>query len=153
MNDRALPDCPVCANAYLAIRTDIYKDKREFVYCDCCGAMATVPLWTAAQSPEIARLRELAATCYAGLGAECNLPEPWLKALSAAANGEPFSTDGLLPFDADIDDVEEAKRIDRAAKVLAECMDYPWDHMPEQGRDQMRLHAKAVIAASTKEAP
>lgn len=47
---------------------------------------------------EIERLRNLAGTCYAGLGAECNLPEPWLDALSAAANGEPFSTDGLLPF-------------------------------------------------------
>lgn len=49
---------------------------------------------------EVASLRELAATCYAGLGAECNLPEPWLDALNAAANGEPFSTDGLLPFEA-----------------------------------------------------
>ena len=43
-------------------------------------------------------LRSLAATCYAGLGAECNLPENWLDALNAAANGEAFDTDGLLPF-------------------------------------------------------
>lgn len=28
-----------------------------------------------AQDAEITRLRELAATCYATLGAECNLPE------------------------------------------------------------------------------
>ena len=47
---------------------------------------------------ELKRLRDLAAICYAGLGAECNLPEPWLDALSAAANGEPFSAEGLLPF-------------------------------------------------------
>lgn len=40
-----LKNCPVCNNDYLAIRTDIYKDKREFVYCDCCGAMATRSLW------------------------------------------------------------------------------------------------------------
>jgi hypothetical protein len=34
---------------------DIYKDKREFVYCDCCGAMATKPLWIKANTtPEIA---------------------------------------------------------------------------------------------------
>jgi hypothetical protein len=47
---------------------------------------------------EVERLRGLAATCYAGLGAECDLPEAWLDALNAAANGEPFSTEGLLPY-------------------------------------------------------
>ncbi len=36
-----------CGNEYLAIRTDVYKDKREFVYCDCCGALGTVKLWQA----------------------------------------------------------------------------------------------------------
>lgn len=45
-------------------------------------------------------LRVLAATCYAGLGAECNLPENWLDAMNAAANGEAFDTEGLLPFTA-----------------------------------------------------
>lgn len=45
-------------------------------------------------------LRSLAATCYAGLGAECNLPENWLDALNAAANGEAFDAEGLLPFTA-----------------------------------------------------
>lgn len=45
-------------------------------------------------------LRGLAATCYAGLGAECNLPENWLDALNAAANGEAFDNEGLLPFTA-----------------------------------------------------
>jgi hypothetical protein len=44
-------------------------------------------------------------------------------------------------------------QIDAAAKKLAECMDYPWEHMPEQGRNSMREHAKAVIEAGivTKE--
>jgi hypothetical protein len=37
--------CPNCGNEYLAIRTDIYKDKREFFYCDCCGAMADRKTW------------------------------------------------------------------------------------------------------------
>lgn len=50
---------------------------------------------------EVERLRELAAACYAGLGAECDLPERWLDALSAAANGQPFSTEGLLPYRAE----------------------------------------------------
>lgn len=44
------------------------------------------------------RLRNLAATCYAGLGAECDLPENWLDALNNAASGEPFETEALLPF-------------------------------------------------------
>jgi predicted RNA-binding Zn-ribbon protein involved in translation (DUF1610 family) len=37
--------CPNCGNEYLAIRTDVYKDKREFYYCDCCGAMADKKTW------------------------------------------------------------------------------------------------------------
>lgn len=64
-------------------------------------AIAALPSPANTGEGEIQRLRGLAATCYAGLGAECNLPEPWLDALNAAANGDPFSTDGLLPFVAD----------------------------------------------------
>ncbi|SFF33342.1 hypothetical protein [Paracidovorax wautersii] len=51
-------------------------------------------------SSEVQRLRGLAATCYAGLGAECELPEEWLDVLSAAADGEAFDTSSLLPFSA-----------------------------------------------------
>lgn len=47
---------------------------------------------------EIEKLRQLASTCYAGLGGECNLPEAWLDVLNKAANGEDFSTEGLLPY-------------------------------------------------------
>lgn len=47
---------------------------------------------------EIDKLRQLAATCYAGLGGECNLPEAWLNALDKAANGEDFTYEGLLPY-------------------------------------------------------
>lgn len=50
------------------------------------------------QHAEIERLRALAATCYAGLGGECDLPVIWLDALNDAANGDPFDTDGLLPY-------------------------------------------------------
>lgn len=39
-------------------------------------------------------------------------------------------------------------QITAAAKKLAECMDYPWEHMPEQGRAEMRKHAQAVLAAA-----
>jgi hypothetical protein len=37
--------CPECENEYLAIRTDIYKDQREFVYCDRCGCMTGKNVW------------------------------------------------------------------------------------------------------------
>lgn len=38
--------------------------------------------------------------------------------------------------------------IEAAAQRLAACMDYPWEHMPEQGRSSMREHAKAVVIAA-----
>ncbi len=40
------------------------------------------------------------------------------------------------------------EQIDKAAMKLAECMDYPWTHMPEEGKREMRKHAKAVIEAA-----
>lgn len=42
---------------------------------------------------------------------------------------------------------EEHLDLEAAAKKLAVCMDYPWEHMPEQGRASMREHATAVIGA------
>jgi hypothetical protein len=39
-----------------------------------------------------------------------------------------------------------ANTIEAAAKILAACMDYPWEHMPEQGREAMRQHAVKVSA-------
>lgn len=38
--------------------------------------------------------------------------------------------------------------LDAAAKSLAEAMDYPWEHMPEQGRAQMKANACKVIEAA-----
>lgn len=43
---------------------------------------------------------------------------------------------------------EEHLDLEAAAKKLAACMDYPWEHMPEQGRASMREHAEAVIDAA-----
>ncbi len=37
--------CKTCGNEYLATRTDVHKDKRPFIYCDCCGAMADSKTW------------------------------------------------------------------------------------------------------------
>lgn len=45
-----IADCGTCGNSYLAIRTDIYKDKRPFVYCDCCGSMGDLKLWNRANA-------------------------------------------------------------------------------------------------------
>ena len=38
--------------------------------------------------------------------------------------------------------------IEAAAETLSNCMDYPWEHMPENGRVLMRKHAKNVIDAA-----
>lgn len=40
------------------------------------------------------------------------------------------------------------EQIDRAAKVLAELFDYPWERMPEEGREKMRENAMAVLEAA-----
>lgn len=37
--------------------------------------------------------------------------------------------------------------IEQAAKTVAKCMDYPWEFMPEEGRESMRAYAKEVIQA------
>jgi len=49
MPEEQVTACPVCENEYLALRTDVYKDARPFVYCDCCGAMADKRTWLLAQ--------------------------------------------------------------------------------------------------------
>ena len=58
---------------------------------------------------EIIRLRDLAATCYAGLVAECDLPDAWADVFLAASQGESFTTDDLLPFTAPTGQVPEAE--------------------------------------------
>lgn len=46
---------------------------------------------------EVEALRELCGMAYQLAGVH-NAPEKWLDALSNAAAGRPFSTDGLLPY-------------------------------------------------------
>ena len=58
-----------------------------------------------------------------------------------------------VPADEDIRNEVEALQepdIEAAAKRLAACMDYPWGPMPEQGRNAMREHAKAIIETAFK---
>ena len=40
------------------------------------------------------------------------------------------------------------EQLDKAGMKLAECMDYPWEHMPEEGKRNMREYAKAIIEAT-----
>lgn len=51
---------------------------------------------------------------------------------------------GIQPQASAVDE----RAIDAAARKIAECMDYPWEHMPEKGRSNMREHAKAVLDAA-----
>lgn len=39
-------------------------------------------------------------------------------------------------------------QINAAAIALAECMDYPWAYMPEEGRNNMRRNALLVLNAA-----
>ena len=45
---------------------------------------------------------------------------------------------------------EAVRNIESAAMTLAACMDYPWEHMTEQGRKDMRKHARRVIDAAMR---
>lgn len=54
---------------------------------------------------------------------------------------------------ADAERRNAVRDIESAAKVLANCMDYPWEHMPENGRALMRKHAKDVIDAALNPKP
>jgi hypothetical protein len=38
--------------------------------------------------------------------------------------------------------------LEAAAKKLAECFDYPWEHMPHQGKMEMRGHVLSVLEAA-----
>ncbi len=58
---------------------------------------------------------------------------------SAAASRPPASSERVALSE---------DRLEAAAKVLAQCMDYPWSHMPEKGRDTMRNNVKLIIEAA-----
>ena len=74
----------------------------------------------------------------------------------------PMALADLIPTLQEAADALDAQRaaqpadgnIDAAAKIYADCMDYPWDAMPEQGRDWMRANTQLVLDAfhGTKEA-
>ena len=40
------------------------------------------------------------------------------------------------------------EQLDKAGMKLAECMYYPWEYMPEEGKRNMRDLAKAIIEAA-----
>jgi len=84
-------------------------------------AALAAPVPASPVSDEVTRLRELAAVCYAGLGGECDLPEPWLDALLEAAEGRPFTTEGLLPFTSPV-----------SAAALRIGGRYNWKNQPER---------------------
>lgn len=102
---------------------------------------------------EVARLRELAATCYAGLGAECDLPEQWLDVLNAAANGEPFATDGLLPFTATQAPAPAHALLHKLRAhivwlAFGECRSPGWEGPPPTAREAVDAIDAALAAQS-----
>lgn len=55
-----------------------------------------------------------------------------------AATGGPYPSQPVTLTDSSVD---------AAAKILAERFDYSWEHMPEQGRENMRKNVRNVVAA------
>lgn len=90
------------------------------------------------------------ATRHPETGNLSHWPNDWEASFIALAN--PATILALLAERAELKkDAERPLNIEAAARKLAECMDYPWDYMPKQGRDAMRGHAQAVIAAAMQE--
>lgn len=111
------------------------------------AASATVANQAAMQEAVLTDDEILAATLYGqsearmirnGRAIESALLSKLVHLAVAELFRAPAAGDALLP---NLD-------LDAAAKTLAECMDYPWAHMPEQGREQMRKNAKSVIDAA-----
>lgn len=72
-----------------------------------------------------------------GKNAEVHYREDWAAMLYAAP--QPSETQGRRQID--------PKRLTKAAQVLAAYFDYPWDHMPTEGRNNMRQCVEKVMAA------
>lgn len=49
--------------------------------------------------------------------------------------------------------VADRWNIEAAAMQLAECMDYPWAHMPEEGRQSMRESAQRILLSAAPAQP
>lgn len=59
----------------------------------------------------------------------------------------------LGPFNPDGKPMTTNAREEAAARAMAAAFDYPWEPMPEKGREEMRKNARAVLAAADGVAP
>lgn len=115
----------------------VYADKREEV----TDGSKPIPLWQAREA-----LDELEA---AARGDEpfnhfaAGLVRSALE--QAAAPEAPAQTSVPAPWR---EAVKAPKAIEAAAKMLCARMDYPWDYMPEKGREEMRKNAAAILEAA-----
>lgn len=105
---------------------------------------------------ELAELREELSQWKHMVGAVC-ATIPLAETLKAAGSqptmvqyfkGLHAERDNLKKYLAAAEQRNSNLNIEKAAKMLAACMDYPWEHMPENGRVLMRKHAKDVIDAA-----
>lgn len=67
---------------------------------------------------ENGRLRDLCGCAYQAMGVH-DAPEKWMDALAGAKNGEPFTTDGLLPYAPDAVCAAESELDALKAKIAA----------------------------------
>jgi hypothetical protein len=78
--------------------------------------------------------------------------------MRADEDGTLWARTGSHFLDASADELERLERvnaelvatwsIEAASRKMAEVMDYPWAHMTDQGRQQMRENAEQVIRAA-----
>src|SRR5690606_2767561 len=98
-------------------------DGRELIIAkDYAEARAIEACWNTRHAPlqaEVEALRELCGMAYQLAGAH-DAPEKWLDALSNAAAGRPFSTNGLLPYwpQAVCDAEVRARELEREIEAL-----------------------------------
>ena len=98
---------------------------------------------------------------------------PWMRALDAIQDAAPQASEAAhkeaaamagsfgAPDMADaLDPVAESRAseavtcdVEAAAEKMAECMDYPWAEMPEQGRAHMRKFAQSVVDVALSAQP
>ena len=120
----ALLPCPFCGGAPTTIERPDNIDGTQFFYaiaCYCGRHSACAHKMAVRKTPEIAKADAIAAW-------NTRTPQP----TQAQAGAVPLTDE----------------QIDAAAKKLAECMEYPWEFMPEPGRKNMRKHAQDVIDAA-----
>ena len=114
--------CPFCGGAPRSVARPDNIDGTRFFYalaCYCGGYSACAHKMAVEPTPEQAKRTAI---------------EAWNRRAQPAQAVPP--------------DVVRDADVEAAAKKMAEIFDYPWDFMPEKGRNTMRENVRAVLDAA-----